>query len=174
MELTNAVIIYFALGVPFGILSAYLRTLRLEPIDLFRVVYHLTFWPFIMIVRAFAEDPAAQQLGSSRTSQMGNNNKRVDRNLQTQLAVLDGLKDAHEATIEATELRLPFVESIHHPNPALAAKCFHRRSVKRLQRHLIKAQSAYSRSLDELNSHQESTHSSPSSVEPKQSMRELC
>lgn len=171
MELTSGVIVYFAFGVPFGILSAYLRTSRFEPIDTLRVIYHLTFWPLIMVVRAFSKFRIARQPVSIEKA---DHDRNFDRKLRTQAAILEGLNKAYRDAVSATDLRLPFEETIHHPVPSLAAKCFHRRNIRRLERYVLNAQLEYSKILAELNSDRENNFSVTRVDEPKQTIRELC
>src|SRR5688572_5341651 len=54
MTVTNAIVIYFAFGMPFGVLSIGLLRGRVEPIDVFRVIYDLVFWPLLVFKTALA------------------------------------------------------------------------------------------------------------------------
>lgn len=143
MTLTSAFIIYFALGVPFGVLAVYLRSGRLLPNDVFRVVYHLALWPIIVVSRGI-ESSRSIEFEFNKYSDTTRINRSNAENAKRRLAnsqkvVLDGLTEVHRSALAAEDLRLPFQDCIEHPNPELAAKCFQLRNIRRLERHIANA-----------------------------------
>ena len=151
MGLTNAFIIYFALGVPFGVLAAYLRFERLLPGDVFRVTYHLAFWPFILIFRgltALGTSVPGHFGGTDRTVSIHRNNL-INRDVRSRRAILEGLQHAYRTSETAVVLRLPFEDCIEHPDPQLAARCFQRRNLRRLERHIAGARNDLATSMGE-------------------------
>lgn len=157
MDLINAVIIYFAFGVPFGILSVYLRSSHLETLDIFRVIYHLAFWPAFLIVRSagtvnsfFRPQVEPRDIRFAKDDFESAAGRRLRRRIRSEQDILTGLITAHCNAGAATELSLPFEACIDHPNPKLAAKCFHRRNIEKLERYLSEAENDLSKSLEEL------------------------
>ena len=176
MELTSILIIYFALGVPFGVLSSYLRSSRVEAADLARVIYHLAFWPFIAVVRALRPvvDRGSIIASDTNVERRGNavdpSELSLRRRIRSHEAMVEGLGRALRTFGSAAELRLPFLDCIESSNPRLAAKCFQRRNIAKLERHIAEARRELSRSLAELPT--ESAEPIPSGLE--QTVREMC
>jgi hypothetical protein len=180
MELTSALIIYFALGVPFGVLSSYLRSPRLEASDLGRVIYHLAFWPFIAVVRAFSRAGDQGSMIAAKAN-LDRHSTAVDpiaislhRCVRKQEAIVEGLDRALRASVSATELRLPFLECIENPNSRLAAKCFQRRNIAKLELHIIEARRVLTRSQAALRSFESDKPVPFGTGEREHPVRDMC
>src|SRR5687767_11507560 len=141
MDVTIAIVIYFAIGIPFGVLSFALVRGRIEPGDVFRVIYNLVFWPLIAFKSAlqYLKPIAAKPLGGDNPRTFAQNpldigDRAGRRRTLSQIAIYERMNAAYREMVSASDLRSHFHESIKHPKPEIAAKCVQRRSLTRLER----------------------------------------
>jgi hypothetical protein len=170
MDLINTVIIYFALGVPFGVLSVYLRNSRIEAAHVVLVFYNLAFWPLIALHQVATKLRRLRSVAPHnhfrKNYELPSDRTRRQR-LFNQRSVLLGLEHALESAGAAQDLRLPYLEAIDHPDPTRAAACFQRRKIALLERNLSEARNAYSKMVvDARTDGDESYSRSAYSVEP--------
>jgi hypothetical protein len=153
MNVTNAIVVYFAIGMPFGVLSIALLRGRVEPGDLFRVIYDLVFWPFIIFKSALAHlrlparwtNPEKMFPGCDRNDL--DIARRADRRKGlSRIAMIEGMNRVYNEMVSASDLSSFFHESVDHPNPELAAKCIQRRSIMRLELHIQASRDEITRS----------------------------
>ena len=143
VNLLNALVIYFAVGAPFGVLSISRGRLFAGPSV--RPFVDLVFWPFTAIsVLADAvvdlwSNTIEEAVGgpTSNLPAATSSTGRTDllaarRTLEMRAGIQLALDNArHIDTIEA-----PFLDGIDHPRSDIAAKCFNRRNIARLENHL--------------------------------------
>jgi len=156
MNVTNAIVVYFAFGMPFGVLSIALLRGRVDPVDLFRVIYELVFWPLIIFKSALARLPSPSD--SRNTEKTHLSRDRNDRSIQRRaerrralsgIAVFEEMNAVYNEMVSADDLSSFFHECVDHPKPQLAAKCIQRRSIARLELHIQTARDEISKSPDE-------------------------
>jgi hypothetical protein len=160
MNVTNAIVVYFAIGMPFGVLSIALLRGHVEPGDFFRVIYDLVFWPLIIFKSALAHLRSPARLRNSEKMSFGRDRNDPEivrraniRRAVSRIAVLEGMIAVCSEMVSACDLSSPFHEFVDHPKPELAAKCIQRRSIARLERHIQTAREEISRLPDGSLSH---------------------
>ena len=152
MTIVNAIVIYFALGVPFGVLTVAIISQRVAAHDLLRILYNLLFWPFIALgwflnclkPQAVRDsDTVYGRFVTDEVARSGDRNFR--RHIDTQFAILSGLKKTYAEAVAAKEIQAPFHGIWPHPDPNIAAKCFQRRNIDRIEKRIRSVEDDLSR-----------------------------
>lgn len=162
MFTANAFVIYFTIGVPFGVLSIYLSKSRLTAIKAGWFAAHLALWPAFAaktLVTSFSQPlnetsnpfsiqndlrsrfesiiPAAISANKRRTMLF-----EFDRFI----ALSESAAEAHQ---DAGTLAMPVHSIGRHPFPLVAAKCLNRKLLSQLSRHQMDAYLSIYNSADE-------------------------
>jgi hypothetical protein len=140
MLLVTSIIIYFAIGVPFGVLAAALVRGHVHTRDVLNVVYNLTFWPLILLKDHIRWPKYTSEPENRSTSKLSFEERTIRRRLISEIEILNGLRHARHDLIESPGDRIPFIDIIGHPNPRLAAKCVQRSNLAKLERHISAAE----------------------------------
>ena len=154
MFTANAFVIYFTIGVPFGVLSIYLTTSRLMAIKAAWFAVHLALWP------AFAAKALVTSLLRSSKPINSSNTLSVQNHLRSQIEAVipettslskkrsllfefDRFVSISEAAADARANSEPSEMPVHsivtHPFPRVTAKCCQRRLLSQLSRHQMDA-----------------------------------
>ena len=139
----NAFIIYFAIGVPFALLTVLVNRGRLEIQDVARSFANLALWPLIAIRSGYekvvpsASFEANRDLTHLRTilnDALANGiSKQVKRELIFEFERFEALSLELEALKTASTTPRPkILNSFRHPAPTTAARCHVRRTISLL------------------------------------------
>jgi hypothetical protein len=143
VNLLNALVIYFAVGAPFGVLS--MSRGRVFSVSTGRAFVDVVFWPFAAI-STFAHRvvnlwPHNFEVPASESTL--NNPPAVSSNSRAELMaarrkseILVGIELALDNARRTENIEAPFLEAVTHPRADIAARCFHRRNIARLEKHL--------------------------------------
>jgi hypothetical protein len=136
MIIINFLVIYFAFGVPFGVLAASQERGRFHQTDLWRIVYDLAFWPVVML-KTGPRSPDSVTIGSP---ELDFEARALRRQLGSEIEILKGLRNALRNQVESNKVLIPFDGIIDHPNIKLAAKCLQRSNLSKLNGHIAAAE----------------------------------
>ena len=136
----NAFIIYFAIGVPFALLTVFVNRRRLEFPDVARSLANLTLWPLIAIRSGYEKVvPSASFEPNGDLIHLRNRfndvtadriPKQVKREMIFEFERFEALSFELEAlkTSSATP-RPKILNAVRHPSPLIAANCHLRRNL---------------------------------------------
>ena len=156
MELANALVVYFSIGVPFGVMSIAMLRGRLEAVDVLHVLYNLTFWPGIVMlsflrVRTGSAHSIRRHGASDRRANAGNlrqtllieieniSDRRQRRKMLSRLDAFEGLSHAYQDLLNVADEQPPQLAVSDFRKPAITAKCFQRRNAMKIRKHLKSA-----------------------------------
>jgi hypothetical protein len=144
----NAFIIYFAIGVPFALLTVFVNRGRLEIQDVTRSFANLTLWPLIALRSVYLKfvNPASIESGNGDLTQLRTRldetlsngiPKDVKRELIFEFDRFEALSRELEALKTASMTPQPkILNAFRHPSPSIAAKCHSRRNTSILSQNL--------------------------------------
>ena len=164
MFTANAFVIYFTIGVPFGVLSIYLTNSRLMAIKAAWFAVHLALWP------AFAAKALVTSLLQSSNPTESAKNLSIQNDFRSRfesaipktvntskkrsllfefdrfIALSASAADTRE---NAMPSHLPIHTIVEHPFPLVAAKCLNRKLLSQFSRHQNDAYLSIYNSIDE-------------------------
>jgi len=143
----NAFIVYFAIGVPFALLTIFVNRGRLEFQDLGRSFTNLTFWPLMALRSVYHTGVYSRSLENrngdlnqlrTRLNEALSNEipKHVKRDLILEFERFEALSRELEALTTSPSTPQPrILNAFRHPSPTTAAKCHSRRTIFHLNHH---------------------------------------
>ena len=164
MFTANAFVIYFTIGVPFGVLSIYLSNGRLWATKAVWFAVHLVLWPaFAAKALVTSLLPSPKPASFSNKSSIQNDLRcRFEsfipatisavqrRNLLFEIERFAALSDAvvdAQGDAKPSELRIHTI--VEHRFPLIASKCRKRKLLSQLSRHQIDAYQSIYKLIDE-------------------------
>lgn len=137
----NAFIIYFAIGVPFALLTVFVNRGRLEIQDIARSFASLTLWPLIAVRSVYEKVVPSASFERNSDLRIRLNDiiangipKQVKRELIFEFERFEALSRELEALRTSSATPQPkILNAFRHPSPAIAAKCHARRTISLLR-----------------------------------------
>lgn len=153
----NAFIIYFAIGVPFALLTVFVNRGRLEIQDIARSFANLTLWPLIAVRSVFEKVVPSASFERNSDLRIRLNDiiangipKQVKRELIFEFERFEALSLELEALKTSSVTPLPkILNAFRHPSPSIAANCHVRRTISVLSYNRSQALESLSNLLDE-------------------------
>ena len=154
MFTANAFVIYFTLGVPFGVLSIYFNRSKIAAVKACWFAAYLAIWPFFAF-RSFISFFSMARIPADRGNTIARQNDLRSRfisnfpdtietvmlrklllELDRYIALSNALADVDG---DAGPVRSPVHMIVEHPFPLIASKCARRKLQSKLSHHQIEA-----------------------------------